>query len=212
MIKAILLDFDGVLVRSNHLHARELQAELRRHGVYVTEKSLYQRFGEHPKAIFATYFRGPELEKIFRYYVKRTSADSFIKKIRPISGMKKTLQQLSKNYQLILVSGGIRTNLVRCTRKLGIAGYLNFIVSGDDVKRYKPHSDCLLLALRKAKLSKSEAIYVGDAPNDAKAAKNAGIKFIAVLTGVLKAGDAKKLKPFSVISDINHIKKTLEML
>lgn len=57
------------------------------------------------------------------------------------------------------------------------------IVGGEDVTRHKPAPDALLLALEKLGLAPEGAVYVGDHRVDADAAAQAGIPFVAVLSG-----------------------------
>jgi len=57
------------------------------------------------------------------------------------------------------------------------------IVGADDVTKTKPDPEGLLLALRKLSVRATSAVYIGDHVIDAEAARNAGVAFIAVLTG-----------------------------
>lgn len=205
MLKAIILDCDGVLLKSNRLHAQMIRNTLEKYGIEETEKNLLKRFGEHPKEIFGLYFRGRKLDRIFTHYKKISAKQSFINRFRQIPGAAAALKNLSGKYRLILVSGGMNPTLRKGLKKFHFNRYLEFVVSGDDTSRHKPWPDCLQLALKKAKLKKKDVLYVGDAPNDAIAARRAGIRFVAVLSGVLKSRDAKRLKPYGIISDITKL-------
>ncbi len=57
------------------------------------------------------------------------------------------------------------------------------IVGGEDVSVFKPNPTGLLLMLDRLKVSKDEALYVGDSYIDAETARNAGVDFAGVLTG-----------------------------
>jgi len=73
-----------------------------------------------------------------------------------------TLKTLKK-HKLIL---GLVTNLSKeidsICQKLGIASYLNFIVSSEEAGADKPEPAIFLLALERAGLTASEAVHVGD--------------------------------------------------
>ncbi len=45
---------------------------------------------------------------------------------------------------------------------LGLAPYLSFSVSGGEVKSWKPEAEIFLHACRRAEVSPSQAVYVGD--------------------------------------------------
>lgn len=57
------------------------------------------------------------------------------------------------------------------------------IVGGEDVTRFKPDPQSLLLALERLGSDPARTLYVGDSVIDAQAAQNAGLGFVAVLSG-----------------------------
>ena len=57
------------------------------------------------------------------------------------------------------------------------------LVCPDDVKISKPDPEGILLACRKLKVSPKNTVYLGDHPNDLKAAHSAGASFIGCLYG-----------------------------
>ena len=57
------------------------------------------------------------------------------------------------------------------------------IVGFEDVERYKPAPDGLLMALEGLAVKPDDAVYVGDSVADARAAQAASVPFIAVLSG-----------------------------
>jgi pyrophosphatase PpaX len=57
------------------------------------------------------------------------------------------------------------------------------VVGGDETQRHKPDPEPLLLALDRLDARADEAVYVGDAPFDVRAAKAAGMHSVAVTWG-----------------------------
>ncbi len=57
------------------------------------------------------------------------------------------------------------------------------LVCPDDVKISKPDPEGILLACRKLKVNPKNTVYLGDHPNDLKAANTAGASFIGCLYG-----------------------------
>ena len=89
-------------------------------------------------------------------------------------------------------AANLRTGIVTTKLNYRINSILNannmldlfdVIVGADDVTKTKPDPEGLLLALRKLSVSATSAVYIGDHVIDAEAARNAGLPFIAVLTG-----------------------------
>lgn len=210
MIKGIIFDFDGVVVKSNYPGAHVLEKILKKHGIKKTPKELYPHFGEHPKQIFREMLHHRNIEKIFGEYMKIMTSAAYVRKVKTVKNAKRALFGLKKKYRLAVASGAVRVSLMKIMKRNGLGKYFIFVVTCGDGKRCKPRPDMLNESARRMKLKKREVIYVGDAPNDALAAKNAGIKIAAVLTGVMDRKAARKMKADYIISDITKLGRLLE--
>ena len=69
------------------------------------------------------------------------------------------------------------------------------MLGGEDVPAFKPDPRGLLLALERLAVAPADAIYVGDTTIDAEAAANAGLRFVAVLTGPTTRADFAPYRP-----------------
>ncbi len=67
--------------------------------------------------------------------------------------------------------------------KLQMAHFIDVVITGAEARR-KPAPDTVIECLQKMGLSPEEAIFVGDSQADIIAAKAAGMKVVAVTTGV----------------------------
>ncbi len=63
------------------------------------------------------------------------------------------------------------------------------IISGDTTGNPKPHIEPMLAACKKAAVMPYECVYIGDAPHDITAGKNAQMKTLAALYGYINPGD-----------------------
>ena len=63
------------------------------------------------------------------------------------------------------------------------------IVSGDTTGNSKPHPEPMLAACRQAGVSPENCVYIGDAPHDITAGKNANMKTLAAAYGYIQHGD-----------------------
>jgi HAD superfamily hydrolase (TIGR01509 family) len=117
----------------------------------------------------------------------------FIEEIRknrpqPTKGLKKLLATLSRtNYKIGLGTSApsYKTKIVLET--LGIKEFFNSIVTAEEVRQGKPNPEIYLKVAKKLNVKPKECIVIEDAPKGIEAAKNAGMKCIAIPTTHKKA-------------------------
>lgn len=87
-----------------------------------------------------------------------------------------------------------RHHIERVLARDGVGDLFDAVIGADDVPRPKPAPDALHAALDRLGVEGARALYVGDHPVDAEAAHQAGVGFVAVLTGP-SARDAFAARP-----------------
>ena len=106
--------------------------------------------------------------------------DNFLEKSELRKGVKETLEELKSNG----VSVGICTDLTahiqhRKLQKLGLASYIDWLVTSEEAGEEKPSIKMFHLCAKKAKCGLSDIIYAGDNyKKDFLGASNAGMKAI----------------------------------
>lgn len=88
---------------------------------------------------------------------------------------------------------------------------IDVIVGADDVKNTKPDPEGLLLALQHLGVSPSSAVYVGDHVVDAEAARNAGIPFIAALTGMHVRQVFEQYPHLAIVDHVRDVPSVLSL-
>lgn len=79
-----------------------------------------------------------------------------------------------------VVSGKKAYKIVNLLRANGLDGYPETVVGFDETERHKPLPDPILKGMSSFDVPKDETVYVGDSPNDAKAAEAAGVDCVIV--------------------------------
>nr|WP_320133513.1 phosphoglycolate phosphatase [uncultured Holophaga sp.] len=103
---------------------------------------------------------------------------------RPFPGVTETLQILLKRgYRLGCVTNKSEAFITPATDRLGLTGCFGSIVGGDTLPQRKPEPEPLLHACRQLGIPPKRALMVGDSPNDALAARRAGIPVLLLTHG-----------------------------
>jgi pyrophosphatase PpaX len=99
-------------------------------------------------------------------------------------GMDEVLVQLKdEGRRLGIVTAKRRQTVELAFARIPIEHLFETVVGGDETKKHKPDPEPLLLALERLGAAPDDAVYVGDAPFDVKAAKAAGLYSVGVSWG-----------------------------
>ncbi|MDY0346201.1 MAG: HAD-IA family hydrolase [Acholeplasma sp.] len=187
MIDTILFDLDGTLIDSNHLILTTFKHvfETALKDVKMCDEDYLPFIGPTLYQSFSNFTSDPaEIELLIQTYRKKNLElhDQYVK---PFDGAQALLKALKdKGYRLGVVSSKMHFLVERGLNVCGLDGYMDYIVGSDDVVNHKPHPEPILKAL--SFFNTTDAIYVGDHPNDIKAGQAAGIKTVAVNYSLLK--------------------------
>jgi HAD superfamily hydrolase (TIGR01509 family) len=178
--KLVILDCDGVLVRSERANVAYYNHILSRFGLREvareeTEKIRLFHTLSTPQVIEE--FFPAELKAEVRAYSDGLDYGLFADMVEPEPGWVETLSSLSESHTFCVATnrGKSATALIE---RAGLLGYMKKVFTVRDVKNPKPAPDILNLALSHFGISRFEAVYVGDSVLDQRAAMGAGIDFI----------------------------------
>ncbi|KOR35290.1 MULTISPECIES: HAD family hydrolase [Planktothricoides] len=158
-LKAILFDFNGVIINDEPIH-EQLLAEL------LIQENLRPKDGEFrelclgrsDRACILELFarRGrileePELTKLIQRKAQAYQAHiETLAKIPVYPGLEDLIYQIrGLGLKMAVVSGALRSEVELVLNRLKIAEYFSAIVSGDDIKVSKPEPDGYLLAIER---------------------------------------------------------------
>ena len=185
MTKAVLWDLDGVLAdtAASHFEAwRQLFASL---GKGFDEESFKRTFGLRNDAVLRDVLEaiGPdEMERLSRR--KDELYRSLIEgNLSPLAGVERLLGYLAaRGTKMAVVTSTARENVRVILASLGLDGYFETVVSGEDVTRGKPDPQGFLLAAERLGVSPADCLVIEDAPDGIEAGKRAGMRCVGVAT------------------------------
>jgi phosphoglycolate phosphatase len=192
-IKAIMFDFDLTLADSSEGIVECTRYAFRMMGVMEVERSkIHSAIGLTLQAMFQTLAGNQASERVdefARLFVER--ADEVMvssTKIYPeVAGLFEQLR--SHGINVAIVSNKFRYRIESILDAARLRPLVDVIVGGEDVHRHKPYPDAIVLALSQLRVPAASAMYVGDHPVDADAARAAGVSFVGVLSGSMSSGD-----------------------
>ena len=207
MIKGVVFDFDGTIVDSMAIIFEALNKALGNRNLPTIGLDLLGRMAGRPLSeIIKAKMYVPEstikaIEKdVFKAYV------GFCRKsCQLLPNVEETLKVLkSKQVKLGLFTTTPREPLRVAVRRLAIGNYFDVMLAKDDAKS-KPDPDGLEKIVTEFGIRKNECLYVGDSPIDVLTGKAAGIRTIAVATGVATMGQLKENAPDCIITNLEQL-------
>jgi len=194
MLKAVVFDFDGIIVDSEPLHCRAFQKLLEPLGAGFTWDEYVERYmGFDDRDAFREAFRvhglaldGETLSSLIA--AKATMFQEVAREgVNSYSGAVDLIRQLSGKIPLALCSGALLSDIEPVLGMLSIPDAFDCIVTADDVSASKPDPASYLLSIQKlqqlfpAQQILSElSVAIEDTPAGISSAKGAGLKVLSV--------------------------------
>lgn len=211
MIKAVIFDFDGVIVKSKALHLKSFNKALSELNIKITKKE------------FDTFFGTPALDVLKKVFVKHKIKENpekfrklknkyYLKDMKTIKlnkGAEQLVKNLSKNHKLAITSNTSVDEIKKITKKNKIEKCFKAILGWESTKKHKPYPEPFLAAAKRLGLKPKECIVVEDSPTGLEAAKRAKIKSIGILT----TNPRKNMKKADfIVKDLSQTKRILEII
>ena len=187
-LRALIFDFDGLIVDTETSSFEAAREAYRRHG-HDLPSELWQRCVgsdvdayEHLQQLVGhdVDLRPVREELIVEH--RRTTA-----RLGPRAGVRELVDAaVTAGLRLGVASSSTRLWVEGHLQRIGTLGAFDAVRCRDDVQRTKPAPEVYLAALDGLGVGASEAVAFEDSPNGAQAAKAAGIYTVAVPNGVTR--------------------------
>ncbi len=200
MIKAILFDFNGVVIDDEPLQLKAAQAALQAEGITLTERDYYDSLGMDDftffRAAFARAGREPTDEVFNRVLEAFTKSHrELIEDELPLfPGVVTFIKALARRYPLAIVSMARRASIEYVLERAGLGKAFTVVVSAEDVTACKPDPACVNRALEKLNearrsagqdaLAPADCLVIEDSPPGIEAARSAGMRTLGVTNTV----------------------------
>ncbi|HUU12180.1 MAG TPA: HAD family phosphatase [Terriglobia bacterium] len=196
MLRALIFDFDGILVDSEPIIMRLTQQMAAQEGWEISEEEYYRDYLafddrgiiEH---LYATHQRpidGARRDELIAW--KARAYGEIIRDGLPaMPGAVDFVRKVATRYPLAIASGSLRGEIEHLLAKLGLKEHFAVLATADDCQRSKPDPEVFRIALarlqqlppfRETPLRGVECLVIEDAPAGIDAAHAAGMKCLAL--------------------------------
>jgi HAD superfamily hydrolase (TIGR01509 family) len=183
MAKAVVLDVDGTLMDTNYLHTEAWARAFEKVGHRVPRVKLHREIGKGAELLIRKFVDDDEkVEEIQNLHSE--FYEGLQEYGHPLPRAKDLLSSLQeRGYEVWFVTTARDEELEHHMQELEAEGKIAGIVNSSAVDNPKPAPDIFEESLRRARTPAGETVAVGDALWDVEAAREAGIRTVAVLSG-----------------------------
>lgn len=212
--RAVLFDFDGVLVNSEPLHFYAFQEVLKQEGIELTEAEYYQDFiGFDDRGSFKKVYEknGRTLDpktflRVMTQKKNRMMAQIRRRQYRALPGAEEFVRSVWRHYPLAVCSGSMREEVETMLEGVRLRDCFPTVVASEDVTLGKPDPQGYLLCTEqisqriRKRLEPADCLIIEDAPAVIRSVRTVGFPTLGVAT----SHSADKL------SEANWVVKSLD--
>lgn len=193
--RGVLFDVDGTLIDSSYIHTLAWWGAFRQYGHDVPMAAIHQLVGMGGGRLVDNLLPSDrdrdEDEDIMASHGALYA--SHWPSLRPLDGAKDLLGQCHAGGLAVALASSARERDLQVMRSvLDADAFLDAATSANDAEESKPAPDILEAALEAVGVEAGNAVYVGDAVWDMKAAAALGIPAIGVTCGGIQAGQLRE--------------------
>ena len=218
MIKAILMDFNGVIINDEPLQMKAYQDILKGEGVDLTEEQYYSCMGMNDKAFVEAAFKFGEKEtsdEKTEEIIKRKTAkwrEIVDEEVPLFDGVENFVRKMEKEFALGVVSMARREEIEYILEKTNLLNCFSVIVGAEEISTYKPDPECYLTGFNEVDAVRTrlggnpivhdDCVVIEDAPQGIVAGKRAGLKTLGI-TNTVSAEELREAGADVVTHNLN---------
>lgn len=200
MIKAILFDFNGVIIDDEPVQMRAYQEVLKEHGIDLTEEDYLASLGMDDHTFVRNAFKvkglaepnGKTDEIVDAKFAKWK--ESVTAKLPLFEGIENFVEKCSREFALGIVSMATRREIDHVLEMSGMAKHFSTIISSEHVVNCKPDPECFRIGFREIDAKRiaqghlpmvhEDCLVIEDTPPGVQAAIGADLQALGVANTV----------------------------
>lgn len=218
MIKAILMDFNGVIIDDEPIQHEAYREILKEDGIDISDEDYYSRLGMDDKTFVASILEAAgkpaDMERVLELTAEKTARwREIVADTMPLfPDIEEFARKMSNELTLGIVSMARREEIDFVLEKTGIAPCFSVVVSADDVTICKPDPQCYREGFRQIDAYRtshghlpmihSECLVIEDSPPGVAAGRAADLPVLGV-TNTVGADALRAAGAGSVATNLN---------
>jgi len=195
MLRAVIFDFNGIIVDDEPIHFKLFQRVLGEEGITLTEEDYYARYlGFDDRGAFSAGYqeknRSLSDDKLAELVARKAEyyQEAIRNQVAIFPGVHVLIAALAPQLPLAVASGALRAEIETILSTAALLHYFTVIVAAEDVAHGKPEPEIFLKALEQLNVRRgnrntinaADCLVIEDSKEGIKAARRAGMKCLAV--------------------------------
>lgn len=210
--KGIFLDLDGTIVDSTEAYIEAARVAFQTIGQKPPGKETALEIPKRlEQGLSITDITNCESKEFLDVYLK-TYYSITRQKTKLIPNVSSALGALAEKNKLVLLTMRCvpKRSLMRELEFFGVSKYFACVVTALDSFKPKPSPEALISCVGALDVELSGCLIVGDSVNDIRAGKAAGVRTVAVLSGLFRCGELAREEPDLILDDVTALPRFVE--
>ena len=208
-----ILDVDGTLVDTNYQHALAWYRAFRAHGLVLPIWLIHRHIGMGGDQLVQA-LAGADVERGLGDAIRADETERYkemIGEVEPVSEAHEFIRDLhERGHGVVLASSAKEPEIEHYVTLLDARQLADSWTCSADVRATKPEPDLVQVALERAHARADDAVMIGDSPWDVHAARRAGVRTIAVMTGGFSSEELLEAGAVEVYESVAQLRTALD--
>jgi HAD superfamily hydrolase (TIGR01509 family) len=217
MFEAVIFDWDGTLADTKRVVVASFQKALKEVPYRINDEFIERRIGIGSAETFREILRqlNVQFDETFISSLVKRKIEAEIEMtydVKLLEGALNLLGSLCDKVKLGLASMNNRRVIDHLLDAMDICKFFGAVLTAEDIIRSKPDPEIFLKCARKLNSKPSKCVVIEDSIFGVKAAKNAGMRCVAVLTGVYRREELDPAKPDLIVNSLKQSSEILDFI
>ena len=216
--KALLMDFNGVIINDEPIQMRAYQEILAGEDIVLTDEDYYGSLGMDDRtfveAAYERVDRTPEPNKVVEILQEKSQKwrEVVADEVPLFENVENFIRKMQQDFALGIVSMASRSDILYILEKTALTDCFDIVVSAEDVTKCKPDPECYRIGFRGLDLARigkghlpmihSECVVIEDSPPGVQAGRAADLPVLGVANTV-SADELRAAGAHWVARDLN---------